>query len=75
MQQYSIGYGIEASDASNPTTLILTNEGNNGYESGGGVAKALADTGGTPLAVASRRIRLTAALAGLPSAISARRMP
>ncbi|MGA9776895.1 MAG: hypothetical protein WBS33_01355 [Verrucomicrobiia bacterium] len=43
--QYSIGYGIEAGEAQTPTTLWLTNENNGGYESGGGVAKALADTG------------------------------
>ena len=38
VQQYSVGLGIEE-----PTTssLILTNEGNNGYESGGGVVNAL----------------------------------
>jgi len=39
VQQYSIGYGIEETPHVN--ALILTNEGNNGYESGGDVAKAL----------------------------------
>jgi hypothetical protein len=39
VQQYSIGYGIEETPHQN--ALILTNEGNNGYESGGDVAKAL----------------------------------
>ncbi len=38
VQQYSVGLGIEE-PANN--TLILTNEGNNGYESGGGTVKAL----------------------------------
>jgi hypothetical protein len=47
VSQYSIGYGIEASEPQTPTTLWLTNENNGGYESGGGVAKALADTGGS----------------------------
>ncbi len=48
MIQYSIGYGVDSRDpAQSPTTLILQNEGDNGYESGGGVAKALADTGGS----------------------------
>jgi len=38
VNQYSVGYGvIEAAT----TSLILTNEGNGGYESGSGVAKAL----------------------------------
>ena len=46
--QNSIGYGVDPRDPSqSPTTLILKNEGNNGYESGGGVAKALADSGGS----------------------------
>ena len=39
VQQYSIGYGIE--EATHLNSLILTNEGNGGYESGGDVAKAL----------------------------------
>jgi hypothetical protein len=39
VQQYSIGYGIEETPQVN--ALILTNEGNNGYEGGSGVAKAL----------------------------------
>lgn len=39
VQQYSIGYGIEETPHQN--ALILTNEGDNGYESGGDVAKAL----------------------------------
>ncbi len=39
VQQYSIGYGIE--EPTHLNSLILTNEGNNGYESGGDVAKAL----------------------------------
>lgn len=44
VQQWSIGYGC--SDPGDPpggqqNALILTNEGDNGYESGGGVAKAL----------------------------------
>lgn len=43
VQQYSIGYGIEETPHQN--ALILTNEGNNGYESGGDVAKALGITG------------------------------
>ncbi|HEV2330500.1 MAG TPA: hypothetical protein VGY56_17085 [Verrucomicrobiae bacterium] len=49
VQQYSIGWGCgDPSDpAQTPTTLWLTNENNNGYESGGGVGKALADTGGS----------------------------
>jgi hypothetical protein len=48
VKQNSIGYGVDNRDpAQSPTTLILQNEGNNGYESGGGVAKALADTGGS----------------------------
>jgi hypothetical protein len=46
--QNSIGYGCDPRDPSqNVKTLLLQNEGNNGYESGGGVAKALADTGGS----------------------------
>ncbi len=44
VQQYSIGYGIEAGEAQ-VNSCILTNEGNGGYESGGGVAKALGNTG------------------------------
>jgi len=49
VQQYSIGYGCgdPGDPAQTPTTLWLTNEDNNGYESGGGVAKALADSGGS----------------------------
>ncbi len=39
VQQYSVGYGIEETPHQN--ALILTNEGNNGYESGGDVGKAL----------------------------------
>jgi len=39
VQQFSIGYGIEETPHLN--SLILTNEGNGGYESGGDVAKAL----------------------------------
>jgi hypothetical protein len=39
LQQYSIGYGIEETPHQN--ALILTNEGNGGYESGGDTAKAL----------------------------------
>ena len=39
VQQYSIGYGIEETPHQN--ALILTNEGNGGYESGGDVGKAL----------------------------------
>jgi hypothetical protein len=47
VQQYSIGYGCgdPGDPAQTPTTLWLTNEANNGYEGGSGVAKALADTG------------------------------
>jgi hypothetical protein len=48
VDQHSIGYGIDPRDnggSQSPTTLILIDEKNNGYESGGGVAKALADTG------------------------------
>ena len=46
VKQNSIGYGVDNRDpAQNPSLLLLQNEGNNGYESGGGVAKALADTG------------------------------
>jgi hypothetical protein len=49
--QNSIGYGVDNRDpAQAPGTLILQNEGDNGYESGGGVAKALADTGGSTTA-------------------------
>jgi len=48
VQQNSIGYGVDNRDpAQAPGTLILQKEGDNGYESGGGVAKALADTGGS----------------------------
>ncbi|MBU6411292.1 MAG: hypothetical protein KGR98_12980 [Verrucomicrobia bacterium] len=47
VSQYSIGYGVEASEPQNPDVLWLTNEANGGYESGGGVAKALSDTGGS----------------------------
>jgi hypothetical protein len=39
VSQYSIGYGIE--ETPHVDSLILTNEGNGGYESGGDVAKAL----------------------------------
>ena len=42
IQQYSIGYGVE--EMPHQALLVLTNEGNNGYESGGDVAKALAIT-------------------------------
>jgi hypothetical protein len=47
VNQNSIGYGCgdPGDPAQEPTVLILNPEGNNGYESGGGVAKALADTG------------------------------
>ena len=41
--QYSVGYGVEETPHQN--LLVLTNEGDNGYESGGDVAKALAITG------------------------------
>lgn len=45
VHQYSIGYGVESTDPSQTdNTLILTNEANNGYESGGGVVDALSDT-------------------------------
>ena len=48
VKQNSIGYGVDNRDPSQSvTTLLLQNEGNNGYESGGGVAKALANTGGS----------------------------
>jgi hypothetical protein len=49
VHQYSIGYGCgdPGDPAQNINTLWLTNELNNGYESGGGVAKALNDTGGS----------------------------
>jgi hypothetical protein len=43
--QNSIGYGVDNRDQAQTNSLILQNEGNNGYESGGGVAKAMADTG------------------------------
>lgn len=39
VKQYSIGYGIE--ETPHLDELVLTNEGDNGYESGGDVAKAL----------------------------------
>ncbi len=39
--QYSIGYGVDSTDPSQSSTLILTKENNNGYESGGGVAQAI----------------------------------
>ncbi|HZT23246.1 MAG TPA: hypothetical protein VFB55_10085 [Verrucomicrobiae bacterium] len=42
VSQFSIGYGIEE-PAQN--VLVLTNESNNGYESGGGVAAALSIDG------------------------------
>ena len=42
VQQFSIGYGVNEPAT---TSLVLTNEGNGGYESGGGVAKALGITG------------------------------
>ena len=42
VQQFSIGYGVEEPAVN---SLILTNEGNNGYESGGGVATAMAIPG------------------------------
>jgi hypothetical protein len=42
VHQYSIGYGIEEAAVN---TLVLTNEGNNGYESGGGVGAAMKITG------------------------------
>jgi len=47
VHQYSIGYGCgdPGDPAQEPTVLVLTNEANNGYESGGSVAKALNDTG------------------------------
>ena len=46
--QNSIGYGVDNRDpGQSVTTLLLQNEGDNGYESGGGVAKALANTGGS----------------------------
>jgi hypothetical protein len=41
VQQYSIGFGIEAPQSTHVDSLVLTNEGDNGYESGGDVAKAL----------------------------------
>jgi len=41
--QFSIGYGIEEAAIAND--LVLTNENNNGYESGGGVATALGING------------------------------
>ncbi|MDE3067130.1 MAG: hypothetical protein KGJ60_06210 [Verrucomicrobiota bacterium] len=42
VQQFSVGLGIEEPATG---TLILTNESNNGYESGGGVGAALAIPG------------------------------
>ncbi len=46
--QYSIGYGVDPNDpAQSLNTLWLTNENNNGYESGGNVAKAMGNTGGS----------------------------
>jgi hypothetical protein len=42
VQQYSIGFGIE--EMPHQAVLVLTNEGDGGYESGGDVAKALAIT-------------------------------
>ncbi|MGO8763556.1 MAG: hypothetical protein ACLQSR_00290 [Limisphaerales bacterium] len=51
VDQFSIGYGVDNRDpGQTPATLILQNEGDNGYESGGGVAKALADTGASDTA-------------------------
>lgn len=44
VQQYSIGYGIE--ETPHLDELVLTNEGDGGYESGGDVAKALGITNG-----------------------------
>lgn len=44
VQQYSVGLGIE--ETPHQDSLILTNEGDNGYESGGDVAKALGITNG-----------------------------
>ncbi|HXB60445.1 MAG TPA: hypothetical protein VNU95_12800 [Candidatus Acidoferrales bacterium] len=41
VKQYSIGFGIEAPQSTHLDELVLTNEGNNGYESGGDVSKAL----------------------------------
>jgi hypothetical protein len=41
VQQYSIGFGIEAPQNTHVDSLVLTNEGDNGYESGGDVSKAL----------------------------------
>jgi hypothetical protein len=46
VKQYSIGYGVEASEPQQANTLWLTNENNGGYESGGGVGVALANTDG-----------------------------
>jgi hypothetical protein len=42
VKQYSIGFGIEAPQGTHLDDLVLTNEGDNGYESGGDVSKALA---------------------------------
>ena len=48
--QYSIGYGVDPNDPAQTTSILwLTNEQNNGYESGGGVAKALSDVNGGTL--------------------------
>lgn len=46
VQQFSIGFGVE--ETPHQQLLVLTNEGDNGYESGGDVAKALAITNSTP---------------------------
>jgi hypothetical protein len=45
--QYSIGYGVE--ETPHQDVLVLTNEGDNGYESGGDVAKALGITNSSPV--------------------------
>ncbi|HUE37710.1 MAG TPA: hypothetical protein VMO20_09985 [Candidatus Acidoferrum sp.] len=47
VQQFSIGYGIE--ETPHQDVLVLTNEGDNGYESGGDVAKALGITNSSPI--------------------------
>ncbi len=44
VEQYSIGYGVESNDPPQEDALVLNPEGDNGYESGGSVAKALACT-------------------------------
>ena len=49
VQQYSIGYGVEASEPQTVGVLWLTNENNGGYEGGSGVAKALSDTASNTL--------------------------